>query len=86
MIIRTVSFDPIIVLVDGVQSPIVEVPYKDENGVDQKISFVVSNGEKIPIQHKADLFEFTETKKVDDALDAIEVKRLENEDKKEVKP
>lgn len=80
MTIRTVLFDPIKVEVDGVESPILESSYQDEDGVNRKVTYVVVNGEKVPIQHQADLMVHLAGSKLDQALVKVEEARKKKEE------
>lgn len=77
MNIRTISFNPLVVMVDGVVAPVIESSYQDEDGNTQVVTYVVANGEKKVIKHRVEIFEHLETEKtVDEALVKVEVARL----------
>lgn len=85
MNIRATSFDPLKYEVDGMESPITELTYKDENDVTRTLSYLVINGEKVAIKHEAELFEKLADSKLDDALVKVEedrVKKIEDEKNK----
>lgn len=77
MKIKTISFNPLKVEVNGMEVPVLETIYKDEDGVDRKVSYVVVNGEKFPVEHRAELMEKIAFTKLDDVLTEVETKRQE---------
>lgn len=81
MKIKTISFNPLKVEVDGMEVPVQETLYKDEDGVDRKVSYVVANGEKFPVEHRVELMQKLSVKKLDDALIEVEAARIEKENK-----
>lgn len=77
MIIKTTAFNPLKVEVNGMEVPVQETLYKDEDGANQKVSYVVFNGEKFPVEHRVELHEKLSFYKMDDVLAEVETKRLE---------
>lgn len=86
MKIETRGFDPLLVFVDKVETPVLETAYLDEDGKNQIISYVVVSGVKYPIRHRVEIFEKLQEKSVDDALVAVEIKRLEKIEEEKNKP
>lgn len=86
MKIETRGFDPLLVFVDKVETPVLETSYLDEDGVNQVISYVVVNGTKYPIRHRMEIFEKLQEKSVDATLVDVEVKRLEKVEIEKNKP
>lgn len=81
MKIKTIAFNPLKVEVNGTEVPVLETIYKDEEGVDRKVSYVVANGEKLPVQHRVELMEKLTFTKLDDVLKNVEDARIEKENK-----
>lgn len=77
MKIKAISFNPVKYEVDGIETPAQNVFYKDENGVERKLSYLIINGEKFPVEHRAEISEKLELAKVDQVLAEVETKRLE---------
>lgn len=77
MIIRTVGFDPLRIEVDGKNSSPIEETYQDEDGNSRKIIFISVDGKKIPIQHRAEIFEDVIKHGIDIALQKVETARSE---------
>lgn len=84
MKIVTRGFDPLAVFVDGVETPVLETAYLDEDGKNQTISYVVVSGVKYPIRHRIEIYEKLVEKSMDETLVAVEIKRLENVEIKKI--
>lgn len=81
MIIRAISFNPLKYEVNGMEVPVQETAYKDEDGVDCKVSYIVANGEKFPVEHMVEISEKLSVKSLDDVLIDVEAARIEKETK-----
>lgn len=78
MIIRAISFDPLVYTIDGVVAPTSKTVYKDEKGEDRELVYIMKDGEKLAVQHQSELTEKLSDMKVDEALAEVEAKRIEN--------
>lgn len=76
-LIKTVGFNPLKVEVNGIEVPVVEHSYQDENDKAQAISYVVVNGEKKVIQYRVELLEDLSSMKMDEVLTKVEKAREE---------
>lgn len=76
MILKAISFNPLKYELNGIEVPVVEHSYQDENDKPQKISYVVIDGEKVAIHHEAEISEKLRDSKVDEALQEVEVERI----------
>lgn len=81
MKIKTIAFNPLKVEVDGMEVPVQETIYKDEDGVDRKASYITVNGEKFPVEHRVELMEKLSVKGLDEVLVDVEAARIEKENK-----
>lgn len=85
MIVRTIGFDPLKVTVNGTEASVLDLPYTDENGVHQNLSYVMVNGEKFPIQHRVEIEDKLRFHKVDEAIALVEAERQKKIDDAKVK-
>lgn len=85
MTIRTIGFNPLKITVDDVETPVIDEKYLDEDGNSQIISYIVVNGEKIAIQHRAEILEKLKSFKLDEAIAKVEEIRLKNVSEKALK-
>lgn len=80
MIIKTL-FNPMRLSVNGVETPVIEQSYLDEDGNAQKVIYAIVDGEKKVIQRRWDLDEKIEIhQSVDVALVKVEEARLKKID------
>lgn len=75
--IRTVGFNPLKVEVNGIEVPVIEHSYQDEDDNTQIVSYVVVNGEKTVIQSRTEIFEDLSAMKIDEVLTKVEKAREE---------
>lgn len=85
MIVRTIGFNPLKVEVNGTETPVLDFPYTDENGVHQNLFYVMVDGEKFPIQHRVEIEDKLRFHKVDAAIALVEVDRQKKIDDAKVK-
>lgn len=76
--IKTVGFNPLKVEVNGIDVPVVEHSYQDENDKTQSISYILLNGEKSVIQSRTEILEDLASMKIDEVLTKVEKAREEN--------
>lgn len=85
MIVRTIGFNPLKVEVNGAETPVLDFPYTDEDGIHQNLSYVMVNGEKFPIQHRVELEDKLRFHKVEEAIALVEIERQKKIDDAKVK-
>lgn len=82
MIIRAIGFNPLRYEVNGMEVPVIELPYLDEDSKGQSVKYIEVDGQKIVMEMKDKILEKVYGKGLDAAIIEVEEERQKKEDEK----
>lgn len=77
MKIQTIAFNPLRVMVDDMETPVLFQSYLDPDGNEQTIFYVIAGGEKFPIQSRVEIHDDLQVMKLDQVLEKVSMVREE---------